>query len=261
MIWFSCKKCGKVHGRTEGSIGTTIFCDCGQGVIVPWESNATEPEKPAEGAGAPRLKPMTFDAPPPPPLPRPERPERERPDRLDRERPERDRLDRDRDRSQPGPRRDRRGPRDPNACLNHEHRVKQNTCADCGEGFCPLCLVTFQGKPMCGPCKNFRARLLQKPLRTPIFAWMSLALALVLGPLAMCILPLGVSSWTVLWTFLALLPQAAAVMLAVAAWRSVEQDPGMGGRGLAITGMITGGLTALLIVLLNFYGGRWHGAG
>src|SRR5262249_16114600 len=49
MIWFSCKQCGKVHGRAENSAGTLVFCDCGQGNTVPWESTAAEPEEPGAG--------------------------------------------------------------------------------------------------------------------------------------------------------------------------------------------------------------------
>lgn len=253
MIWFSCKQCGKVHGRSEGSSGTTIFCDCGQGVIVPWESTVAAPEKPPEPQAAPRLKPVVFESSPPPtPPPRADRwaPEgdepEERRDRRERERP-------------PAAGRDRRGPRDPNACLNHDNRVKQNSCADCGEGFCAMCLVTFQGKMLCGPCKNFRTRLLQKPLQVSFLSWFSVVLALVLGPLALCVLPLGASTWTVLWTLLAILPQAAAIVLAVLAWRGVEREPSLGGRGLAVTGMLAGALGVVLIVVLNFYGARWHG--
>ena len=43
MIWFSCPKCGKTHGRPENSAGTMVFCECGQGNRVPWESTVAEP--------------------------------------------------------------------------------------------------------------------------------------------------------------------------------------------------------------------------
>jgi len=247
MIWFACKQCGKVHGRSESSAGTTIFCDCGQGNVVPWESSAKEPEKgtePALPAGspvpaAPRLKPMVFDASPPP------LPSRSN-DGGGRAAP-------------PQERRDRKGPRDPNACLNHDNRVKQNTCVDCGEGFCSLCVATFEGKVLCGPCKNFRVRLLQKPLRIAFASWFSVVLAVMLGPLAFCVLPIGQSSWSLLWTFLALIPQGVAIFLAVLAWRSIEKDPGLSGRGFALSGMVAGSLTVFLILLLNVYGSRWSG--
>jgi len=39
----------------------------------------------------------------------------------------------------------------------------------------------------------------------------------------------------------------------------VEKDPSLGGRGLAVTGMVAGALGTVLIVLMNFYGARWQG--
>src|SRR5271156_2827409 len=63
MIWFTCKKCGKSHGRGESSAGTMIFCDCGHGNTVPWESTAAEPA-PVAVVAAPRvpdLAPIQFD--------------------------------------------------------------------------------------------------------------------------------------------------------------------------------------------------------
>src|SRR5271169_2112243 len=83
MIWFTCKKCGKTHGRADNSAGTMIFCDCGAGNTVPWESTTAEPAAPLPVASAPRapdLAPMQFEPgtstggppatyPPPPPKP------------------------------------------------------------------------------------------------------------------------------------------------------------------------------------------------
>lgn len=262
MIWFACKQCGKVHGRSEGSSGTTVFCECGQGNMVPWESTAQQPEKPPEipaasPGAAPRLKPIVFEpaaVPPPRPVPPRER---------DRVPPEPRMEPRTEGRSEgrapePG-RRDRRGPRDPNACLNHDHKVKQNSCVDCGEGFCATCLVTFQGKMLCGPCKNFRIKLLQKPLQIATFAWLSVALSLVMA-LLILILPIGrspLSIPSILWALLALAPQVGAVVLGILAWKQVEKDAGLGGRSLALTGMVTAGLMAVFILVLNLYGARW----
>ena len=53
MIWFACKQCGKVHSRPESAAGAMVFCDCGQGCIVPWESTAPEPEAEAEPEAEP----------------------------------------------------------------------------------------------------------------------------------------------------------------------------------------------------------------
>src|SRR5438876_4072272 len=74
MISFTCKQCGKVHTRPESAAGTMIFCTCGQGTRVPWESTAADPGSAAEAApmvevepvapdlAGPRLEPITFDA-------------------------------------------------------------------------------------------------------------------------------------------------------------------------------------------------------
>ena len=64
MIWFACKQCGKTHGRPDSAIGATIFCDCGCGLLVPWESTAAEPSTPVIVADMPlafKLEPVTFD--------------------------------------------------------------------------------------------------------------------------------------------------------------------------------------------------------
>ena len=47
MIWFSCNKCGKALGRPESSAGAFIFCDCGQGLTVPWDSTIAPPVGPS----------------------------------------------------------------------------------------------------------------------------------------------------------------------------------------------------------------------
>lgn len=222
MIWFSCKQCGKVHGRAESSVGTVIFCDCGQGNTVPWESTAAEPPpEPVEVPATPKLTPVKFDAPPPP---------------------------------TPGPRDERRrrgGARDPNACLNHEERAKFAGCAECGESFCAACLATLQGDVLCGPCKNHRVRALQKSAPFSSMAVLSLALALLAGPLTFCFLPLGRSSTFL--GYLALLPQIGALVLGATALRRIESQGRLSGRSLALTGIVTAAVTSVIILLLNWY--------
>src|SRR6516164_11433472 len=154
MIWFPCKSCGKTHGRPESSIGSMIFCDCGHGNLVPWESTAAAPEVPATPA---------TPAPPPTsgPIPYPLADEGDLPEVLPRVR-----------------RRDGRRQSDPAWCLNHEAVASQATCADCGEAFCGACVVSFQGKTLCGPCKNLRVRSLTRPPRVSGLAVTSTILAL-----------------------------------------------------------------------------------
>lgn len=45
MIRFACKQCNRPHARAEAEAGSLVFCGCGQGNRVPWES--TLPEEPA----------------------------------------------------------------------------------------------------------------------------------------------------------------------------------------------------------------------
>lgn len=227
MIWFSCKQCSKVHGRPESSIGATIFCDCGQGIVVPWDSTAAEPPPPpaipVEEMPPPiKLEPVAFDAAPPKPPPVRAR------------------------------KRPRVGARDPRFCFNHEEVPRQAACVDCGENFCLGCLVSFEGESLCGPCKNYRVRLMQKALPASGLAKLSLALALAVVPLALCLSPLGRPGFP--WgAVLSLVPQAAALVLGVLALRAVETDASIGGRSLALTALLTALVTTFLTVVLMMY--------
>src|SRR5262249_10949676 len=140
------KQCAKTLGRPESAIGATIFCDCGLGLVVPWESTAAEPAgSPVEVT--PLLEPITFEPEPaktaPPPAPKPRK-------------------------------KIRLGKRDPQYCFNHEEVAKQACCADCGESFCAGCLIRFAGTELCGPCKNYRVRTLQRPVPASNLAILSL---------------------------------------------------------------------------------------
>ncbi len=219
MIWFTCKQCGKTHGRSEGSAGTMIFCECGYGNLVPWESTAPTPQTTEEDSSSvPTLGPVKFD--------RKERPA----DRRGRRRPSR-------------PLRP-----NPDFCLNHETVRSQMTCADCKEAFCSACVVELEGETLCGPCKNYRVRSWQQPPRVSGYALSSVILALagVLGAL------LAGPSGPALWLF-ALLPQAAAMILGGLGLRAVERNAELGGRALALTGVLMAGLAIFLTVLFTFY--------
>src|SRR5437588_7781541 len=39
MIWFECKQCGKRLRQSDSAVGSLVFCDCGIGNRVPWESS------------------------------------------------------------------------------------------------------------------------------------------------------------------------------------------------------------------------------
>jgi hypothetical protein len=234
MIWFACSKCQKVHGRPDNAGGAMIFCDCGHGLTVPWESTAAEPPHtpavvlPQAGRG----EPLSFGGPParqqpPEPLP-----------------PVR------------GVRRRARYEHDPNVCLNHETRPKQKACAECGLSFCDDCVVTFRGQALCGPCKNYETRLLQRPPKVSGLALSSVLLALAAGPLMICLLSAGAARGFALLTLFALAPQVMAFLAGLFALRRAQADPRIGGQTLAITGILTASFTAVLTVMLALYAPR-----
>jgi hypothetical protein len=266
MIWFTCSSCSKTHGRPESSGGTLIFCTCGQGVRVPWESTAAAPANlppaaaaappppppapappratPSDMPAGPRLEPVTFDSTPPP--------RAAQPAELDR----RDSDRRDSDRRDSGPRRRPGKFRiDPNYCLNHTNTPSKTPCADCHEAFCGDCLLTFQGETLCGPCKNFRIRMLDSAPRVSMMAMISVLVALGTGPLALCILPMS-RSWGAFFGLVALVPQVVAIVLALIGLREVEQNPKVGGWSLAFTGLMTAGVSCVLTVVVTVFGPR-----
>ena len=208
MIWFSCKQCGKVQSRPETASGTMVFCTCGHGTTVPWESTA----EPAVSGGTA-----------PPPVP-----------------PKMRHCARCSAAGAVGAavavgrsprRRYKATPRDPNYCFNHEGKAKEAPCADCHEGFCRNCLVEMQGQRVCGPCKNYRLRLAQRPpllhargaepvpglqdRRMYLFPLRQIGLGIVLGL------------------------EAVALVLALVALRETERDARFSGQGLAWTGVMT----------------------
>src|SRR5207249_967900 len=121
-----------------------VFCECGTGNLVPWESTAPEPAaQPVETVElppVPQLAPLSFDVPAAPSSGKP--------------RVEDDVSSRKRGKGER---------RDPNYCFNHQHVARSGSCEDCDENFCSECLVQFQGAMLCAPCKNFRVRKQEAP--------------------------------------------------------------------------------------------------
>jgi hypothetical protein len=232
MIWFTCPKCGKTHGRPENSIGTMVFCDCGQGNLVPWESTAAEPAPQAPLPSAelpplPKLAPLTFDISSPAATPPP--------------------VDE-------ASRRRRAEKRDPNFCLNHQGVPKATTCEDCTESFCAACTVTFEGATLCGPCKNFRVRGLEMTPRNSTAATLSALIALVTGgALAFCLLPLAGGPSAIVFSLLAMLPQVVALGLGIRALYLAQKEGRRGSQAWAITGVTAAALCVVLTVMLNVY--------
>lgn len=250
MIWFRCKNCGKTHGRADNSAGTMVFCDCGHGNTVPWESTAAPPAAPpvaAEMPKAPDLGPIQFDpvaststgsspAPPARPGSYPYEPPSVDDDRLYR--------------------RGRGEKRDPDFCFNHQRRPQAGACADCQENFCADCLVRFQGMNLCGPCKNFRARRQELPPTASTLAVVSVLISLIVGPLMMCLLLSNRSEAMRVLCWISLAIQAVAIGLGVWALWEAEGERKGGGQWVALTGVITASVTCVVTVLMIQFVGR-----
>lgn len=248
MIWFTCQQCGKKHSRPETSSGSLVFCECGQGNTVPWESTSeAEPTVIAELLPpAPELAPVKFTAEPAlTPSPR---------STSIAERGERDERGR-----RAGPR-FRSKPRDPKICLNHEGIASFAVCADCKNGFCEDCLLQFQGQTLCAYCKNQRVKALHKASPVSQLALVSLLLALFTGPLAFCLHPLGRSFATPRLSVWALLPQLTALGLAIWALSVTEKSPRLGGRSLALSAILTAAFAVFWTLFMTFYAARLMGS-
>jgi hypothetical protein len=246
MIWFVCKQCGKRHGRPEASVGALIFCECGHANVVPWESSVPEPEKSAVPVPPPlpELRPIPLDDAPagrakPPALP---------PVLLGGQLVEPIPLQHDDEPVRPRTRRrgaERLKP-DPHFCLNHEERPSRHKCTDCGEAFCDDCVVVLRDTLLCGPCKNFRMRLEQRPPQLSGKALFSLFLGLTATPLAFVLFSLT----TPLISLLALAPQGLALLLGVQSLRDTDTNPRLSGRGLAVSSVLTATLALAMTGVL-----------
>jgi hypothetical protein len=151
--------------------------------------------------------------------------------------------------------------RDPAYCFNHQDTPVQHSCAACGEKFCGDCVLTFQGKTLCGPCKNFQVRGRQRPPRISVMAIFSPLVAMISAP------PLGFTLFVVaglsaqtstnntagmLGTvavvgLAAIGVQLFALLLGAASLRQVETNPSLSGRSLAITGIVAAVVCAILL--------------
>ena len=243
MIWFACKKCGKVHGRSDNSGGAMVFCECGQSLTVPWESTAKEPPMPdpVELVLAPTLDPLMF------PTTKSDGPAAT----LDRQ-PSRDR---DNDRPSRGRRR-RKHVVDPNICFSHERTPSKTVCRDCGLGFCDQCLVDFEGVSLCGPCKNFRIRLVQQPQDLPGLAVLALLGALLSTPFFFCLLPVGKSNGMPMLALISILPELGAFLAAMAVLTRLNRSGKTAGRSLAFATITASVVLTFLMGLLTFFGDK-----
>lgn len=252
MIWFTCNKCKKTHSRPDTSAGTMIFCECGNGTTVPWESTAAEPAAPPQAVAAPKgpdLGPIQFE---PVIMPTPPSAAGSKPGSTYPTTPSR--YDDEEERPY---RRGRTEKRDPEFCFNHQRRPKVQTCTECDQGFCADCLVKFQGQLLCGPCKNFRSRSVELPPVSSTMANASLIITLVAGPLMVCLLIWGSNSTPMrVMSLLSLLPQLMAIGLGVWALRDAEKERKGGGQWVAIAGVTAASMTCVMMLLLNLAASR-----
>lgn len=215
MIAFVCKECGKRYDRPPEQSGSLVFCECGAANRVPWESAAgLAPTDSAVPAAIPLAQPIPRALP-----------------------IEGDPSTRD-------PRQWTQRRRDPAICFNHPETASEGVCSACGEGLCSNCTVVLQGQKLCGPCKNFRIRSLEMPARLSNLAIVAAVVALAGGFLTLILLPVGAAlrstsnGVAVFLGFLGLLPPVVTVVLSLMALRKVENDPRVGGRALAMTGLV-----------------------
>lgn len=221
MIWIACKHCGKRQGRADSLIGALVFCECGQGNRVPWQSTIAEAGPGEKGPATPVTASPT-----------------EAPARRLR-----------------GPRRP-----DPALCLNHEDSPCAAKCDDCGCPFCAACLVKLQGRALCGPCKNFRLAALGRPRRTSVLAILSVVVSFVAGPVAFFVSLIAVAltlrhdsgAGAFLLCLTAMALPGTGLVLGGMALRDIERRPHVGGRALAATGATTGLAGLLWAVTVSF---------
>jgi Domain of unknown function (DUF4190) len=225
MIRFICKQCGKFYERPEDAAGTLVFCDCGVGNRVPWESTAglaaPAPEATAETAA---------------PLPAARLVDEKLPWSPSRGRGRRRQIYEARQ-------------RDPAFCFNHQDRPRQQTCAACGEGFCPDCMVVLQGATLCGPCKNFRIRSLQRAPQVSVPAILSLLFGLLTGPLGLCLSGAAAQAKSPLVGLVGLFLPVVGLVLGAKALRDIETRPLLRGRSLAIAGLVSSLIAGFLAVV------------
>jgi predicted Zn finger-like uncharacterized protein len=136
-------------------------------------------------------------------------------------------------------------------CFNHDDAPAVHRCVDCGEPFCAACLVLLQKKTVCGPCKDFRLRLLERPPRTSGLAILALVLGLAGTSFGICLTALQQSAHPQAWTravvlgALGLCAPLLTFMTGADALRAIARTTKLHGHALAIVGMAVAGLGTL----------------
>jgi hypothetical protein len=129
----------------------------------------------------------------------------------------------------------------PTLCFIHDADASTETCSACKLPFCNNCLVSLQGKPLCGPCKNFSIAGMGRTTRLLPLAVLALVVSLVSAPVVLSLTLLGVAlhlsegylGVAVALCVLSLTVTTTGLLLGLLALRRFETQPQFAGRGLA----------------------------
>ena len=132
-------------------------------------------------------------------------------------------------------------------CQNHPAIVAAAPCASCGQPFCDSCLVQFQGRRVCGPCRNlllaqaqgYRADGIQPSAPPTVVDHIIPAR----NPMALIGYYLGVFS---LIPCVGNLLGPAALVLGILALRARRRDRNLPGAAHALVAIVLGSITTLL---------------
>ena len=218
MIWFECKQCGKPMRQPDSAVGSFVFCTCGAGTRVPWESTISPPPEP-EPSEPPELEER--------------RPSRRRYEPVD--------ID---------PAYCLNHTDIPSEVTCED--CKEHFCQACvlqvrGKTLCGPCKNFRLSRLQRPPSVSGLAVV------SLILAIVGGPISFCLYSVGRMNEP-GLSVFGVLFGSMALLLPAAALLLAFLALSRIERNPRLGGRGLAITGATTAAVGVVwsltLIVLL-----------
>jgi hypothetical protein len=121
-------------------------------------------------------------------------------------------------------------------CYIHADREAAGTCVGCGKFICTECTTAVGGKNYCPTCVSSGVPS-QNVSSTNTLAIISLVLSLVALPLTFCY---GCG----------ILFSIAAIILGFIARKEIKQSSGrQSGDGLALAGLIIGGITTALVIL------------
>ena len=143
--------------------------------------------------------------------------------------------------------------------LNHDELPTEHTCGShAGCRSARKCVVELQGEMLCGPCKNFKMRGMQRPSSVTTLSTVSVVGAVVAGPISFCLSIIGVGmlaqgagAGAVFFGVIGLLLPLGVLVLSFWALKEIESKPRTGGRMLALTGAASGLIGTLWCVTVT----------